>query len=79
MYKFLTAVFLLTITSLSFAMDITSLDPNIEMKQIVRTKLWYQGIEITRAEDSQEQIAINNNSLKPSEELLVALDKLDKF
>ncbi len=79
MYKLLTAVVLLTVASVGHTMDISSFDPNIDMKQVIRSKLWYQGVEVSSSAISEQGSHGRTLPKNASEELIVALDKYEQF
>ena len=78
MYKILTFGLLILSSQSSFAMDELSMAMDISMKSIVRTKLWYEGIDM---EKSVQLKGKNRQSLpkEASEELIVALEKFEQI
>ena len=78
MYRILTAVLFLTFSQIGSTMDLNNLDPNLEMKTIIRTKLWYQGIDTAKRLNKPSR-SEKDISTVASEELIVALDKLDSY
>ena len=75
MIKFLTAVLITLSFSSAWAMDINQIDPNYSVKNIIRSKMWYEGIE-SKTSDKAPQLSAKGLVEMP-EELSVALDKLD--
>lgn len=77
MIKFLTAALIsLSFTSV-WAMDLNEIDPNYSVKNIIKSKLWYEGIEIKVDSKFAKQIDNDDITAQLPEELTVALDKLD--
>lgn len=73
MKKFLTAV-MIVFSTCGFADDLKLLSQgDLSVKSIVKVKLWYEGIEITKENTAN----MPNNTIVLSEELETALDKLD--
>lgn len=76
MYKLLTIV-MLTISSQGiFAMDLEQVDPNFSVKNILRSKLWYEGLSLEKKSEDSTGMAAEARIPMP-EELAVALEKLE--
>jgi len=76
MLKFLTAVLVSLSFTSAWALDLNQVDPNYSVKNIIRSKLWYEGVEFKRQDIQDKQFQVDSFSQLP-EEVTVALDKLD--
>lgn len=78
MFKLFTAVILTITISAACAYELEQVDPNYSVKNILRSKMWYEGLSFQTTEtgnNSKSDTA--ENRVPMPEELAVALDKLD--
>ena len=78
MYKFLTVGLLVLSSHSVFAMDEIAMALDISMKSIVRTKLWYEGIDPPKKAKSYSR---KNADLPDgaAEELVIAIEKFEQI
>jgi hypothetical protein len=76
MIKLLTAALITLSFSSAFAMDLNQFDPNYSVKNIIRSKMWYEGLEFKDRSKEVQQVSDQSVAELP-EELTIALDKLD--
>jgi hypothetical protein len=77
MFKILTAGLVFISMSSTWAMDGIDLNVNLSVKHIVRSKLWYEGINNSSKLAGQQNKFSTNGELQYPEELSVVLDKYD--
>lgn len=77
MFKILTAGLVFISMSSLWAMDGIDLNVNLSVKNIVRSKLWYEGISVSSKEASSQNKLPTSRELQYPEELSVVLDKYD--
>jgi len=76
MFKVLTAVMFTLSISSAWAFDINQLDPNYSVKNIIKAKLWYEGINVKSEANTGSKLTAKAAPAMP-EELSIALDKID--